>query len=64
METADWTLQLFIMILKPYKLTQAGEIFETELYTTAFLPELLGALDNVCGECAANLASGVSAPSR
>ena len=47
-----------------YKLTRAGEIFETELYTTAFLPELLGALDYVCGECTANVPVGVGAPCR
>src|SRR5579862_4927556 len=28
-----------------YKLTCRGEIFETDLYTVGFLPELLGALD-------------------
>ena len=38
-----------------YKLTLAGEIFETGSYTTEFLPELLGALDYVCGECAKNV---------
>ncbi len=38
-----------------YKLTQAGEVFETELYTTGFLPELLGALDTICAECAKNV---------
>ena len=47
-----------------YKLTQAGEIFETELFTIAFLPELLGALDYICGECAANVASGIGSASR
>lgn len=35
-----------------YRLARSGEVFETELYTTAFLPELLGALHYVCGECA------------
>jgi hypothetical protein len=47
-----------------YKLTQSGEIFETDLYTTAFLPELLGALDYVCGECAANVPPGAGTPCR
>jgi len=37
-----------------YKLTLAGEIFETDLYVTSDLPELLGALDYVCAECAKN----------
>ena len=37
-----------------YKLSLTGEIFETGFYTTEFLPELLGALDYVCGECAKN----------
>ena len=35
-----------------YKLLQTGEILETEVYTMKFLPELLGALDYVCAECA------------
>lgn len=30
-----------------YRLTRAGEIFETGSYTTEFLPELLGALDTI-----------------
>lgn len=38
-----------------YKLTMAGEIFESELLTTAFLPELLGILDYVCRACAQNV---------
>lgn len=38
-----------------YKLTLVGEIFETGLYTTEFLPELLGSLDYVCSECAKNV---------
>ncbi len=38
-----------------YKLTQVGEIFETGSYTTEFLPELLGALDIICAECAKNV---------
>jgi hypothetical protein len=38
-----------------YKLILTGEIFETGFYTTEFLPELLGALDYVCGECAKNV---------
>ncbi len=35
-----------------YKLTTASEIFETAEYTTLYMPELLGALDYVCAECA------------
>lgn len=35
-----------------YKLTTAGEIFETSEYGVNALPELLGALDYICGECA------------
>jgi hypothetical protein len=38
-----------------YKLALAGEIFETGSYTMEFLPELLGVLDYVCGECAKNV---------
>mgnify|MGYP000694344976 CR=1 FL=1 len=38
-----------------YKLTLTNEIFETDLYVTRDLPELLGALDYVCGECAKNV---------
>lgn len=40
-----------------YQLTRSGEVFETDLYTTAFLPPLLGALDFVCAECARRAAS-------
>ena len=38
-----------------YKLALSGDIFATELYTTAFLPQLLGALDYICAECAKNV---------
>ncbi len=38
-----------------YKLTQAGEIFETTPFDRKYLPELLGALDHVCAECARNV---------
>ncbi len=38
-----------------YKLTPAGEVFETDLYVTNDLPKLLGVLDYVCGECAKNV---------
>lgn len=38
-----------------YKLTIAGEVYETDLYVTSDLPKLLGALDYVCGECAKNV---------
>ena len=40
---------------KFYKLTQAGEIFETASYDRTYLPELLGALDTICAECAKNV---------
>lgn len=38
-----------------YKLTTAGEAYESGLLTIEFLPELLGALDSVCAECAKNV---------
>ena len=38
-----------------YKLTQAGEVYETDLFSTKYMPELLGALDAVCAECARNV---------
>jgi hypothetical protein len=38
-----------------YQLRQTSEVFETDLYTMAFLPELLGVLDYVCAECARNV---------
>jgi hypothetical protein len=38
-----------------YKLCQAGEAFETGLYTTEFMPELLGALEYICAECEKNV---------
>lgn len=38
-----------------YCLALTGEVFETEIYTTVFMPELLGALDYVCARCAANV---------
>ena len=38
-----------------YKLLPSGETHETELYTIAYLPELLGALNYLCSECAKNL---------
>jgi hypothetical protein len=38
-----------------YKLTQGSEIFESGLYTVDDLPELLGVLDYICGECANNI---------
>lgn len=40
---------------KFYRLTQTGEIFETSPYDRKYLPELLGVLDYVCGECAKNV---------
>lgn len=38
-----------------YRLAQSGDILESGLYTVDDLPELLGALDYVCGECAKNV---------
>jgi hypothetical protein len=38
-----------------YKLTLAAEVFETDLYNTKYLPELLGVLDYICSECAKNI---------
>ena len=35
-----------------YKLTTASEIYETSKYGVNALPELLGALDYICAECA------------
>ena len=35
-----------------YKLTTAGEIYETAEYNVENLPRLLGALDYICAECA------------
>ena len=35
-----------------YKLTTSSEIYETSEYNVTYLPELLGALDYVCAECA------------
>ena len=44
-----------------YQLTPAGAVFESGLFTTDRLPELLGMLDYVCAECAKNVPA--SAPS-
>jgi hypothetical protein len=38
-----------------YRLALTGAVYETEIYTVAFLPELLGALEHVCAECAKNV---------
>ena len=38
-----------------YKLTRAGEVFETDQYGMKYLSGVLGALDYVCGECAKNV---------
>jgi hypothetical protein len=38
-----------------YKLTPHNEIYETDPYSMRYLPELLGALDTVCAECAKNV---------
>jgi len=35
------------------KLTQTGDLLQARLFTTDDLPELLGALDHVCAQCAA-----------
>lgn len=40
-----------------YKLAKNDEVFGSELYTMGDLPELLGALDYICGECAKNVSS-------
>lgn len=40
-----------------YKLTPANEVFETGLYTTNDLSELLGVLDALCSECTRLLSS-------
>jgi len=37
-----------------YRRLRSGEIGETELFNTNYLPELLGALDYVCAECSHN----------
>lgn len=37
-----------------YKLTCAGEVYETDQFFIRDLPELLGALDFVCAECSKN----------
>lgn len=38
-----------------YKLMQTNEVFETGLYTLESLPQLLGLLNFICGECAKNV---------
>lgn len=38
-----------------YRLAVAGTLYQTEFYTTRFLPELLAALYHVCAACDANL---------
>ena len=38
-----------------YRLTLSGEVFETGVYTTQYLPQMLGALDHVCAHCAMNV---------
>jgi len=37
-----------------YRLTPEGEVFESDLYSTKHLNELLGALDYICDVCAKN----------
>jgi hypothetical protein len=39
-----------------FRLALTGEILQTDVYTTKFLPELLAALDYICAECAKNVA--------
>jgi hypothetical protein len=46
-----------------YQLTLAGEVFESGLFTTERLPELLGMLDYVCAECAKRVPDPVSSSS-
>jgi hypothetical protein len=38
-----------------YKLTLTNGIYETEIYPMTNLPELLGALDHICGACEKNV---------
>jgi hypothetical protein len=38
-----------------YRLAVTGEIFQTDVYTTKFLPELLAALHYACAQCASNV---------
>ena len=38
-----------------YRLTRTPEVFVSGAFTTNDLPKLLGALDHVCGACAANV---------
>ena len=38
-----------------YKLSRAGDAYETTLYGMEDMTGLLGALDYVCGECAKNV---------
>lgn len=38
-----------------YKLTPTSVVYETTMYSLRDLPELLGALDHVCAECAQNI---------
>ena len=38
-----------------YSLTQAGDIFESEVYGISALPILLGVLHSICTECANNI---------
>lgn len=38
-----------------YQLTLTGVVLESGLFTTDDLPELLGSLDYLCGECARNV---------
>lgn len=38
-----------------YRRLVSGEVGETKLFSTSYLPELLGALDFVCAQCSQNI---------
>ena len=59
-ELAGYVIDVFGIVSngqdwKFYKLTQTGKIFESAPYDRTDLPELRGALDTVCAECAKNV---------
>jgi len=59
-QQAGYTINVFGIVSNGqdwqfYKLTQAHEIFETTPFDRKYLPELLGALDYLCAECAKNI---------
>lgn len=47
-----------------YKLVRAGEVFESRLFSTDYLPDLLGALDFICAECARHVPETLPTPAR